>query len=97
MLNGLPLGSTSNIISTRPCRLCSLAELGYLGVPQLIMQVAGGEPGGREGLPPLAGFVGFGTDPEPLPNGSDERPPPFPPPPGDEFDALPTGLPEEAP
>jgi hypothetical protein len=60
------------------------------------MQVPRGAPGGREGLPPLPGFVGFGTGPEPLPNGPDEPPPPFPPPPGDEFDALPTGLPGEA-
>jgi len=57
------------------------------------MQLPGGGPEGREGLPPLLGFVGFGTDPEPLPNGPDEPPPPFPPPPGDEFDALPPGLP----
>lgn len=57
------------------------------------MQVPGAGPEEREGFPPLPGFVGFGTDPEPLPNGSDERPPPFPPPPGDEFDPLPTGLP----
>ena len=82
--------------STLASRGCLLAELGYSGPPQL-MQVAGGGPGGPEGLSPLAGFVGFATGPEPLPNGSDERPPPFPPPPGDEFDALPTGLPEEAP
>jgi hypothetical protein len=57
------------------------------------MQVTRGAPGGREGLPPLPGFVGFGTGPEPLPKGCDEPPPPFPPPPGDEFDALPPGLP----
>jgi hypothetical protein len=92
MLNALPLGSTSNMTSTLPSRPCFLAELGYSGLPQL-MQVPGGGPFGREGLPPLAGFVGFGTDPEPLPNGCDEPPPPFPPPPGDEFDALPPGLP----
>jgi small nuclear ribonucleoprotein B and B' len=61
------------------------------------MQVPGGGPEGREGLPPLLGFVGFGTDPEPLPNGPDEPPPPFPPPPGDEFDALPPGLPPPGP
>ena len=60
------------------------------------MQVPRDAPGGREGLPPLPGFVGFGTGPEPLPNGPDEPPPPFPPPPGDEFDALPPGLPGEA-
>ncbi len=96
MLNGLPLGSMSNMTSTVASRGGLLAELGSSAPPQL-MQVAGGGPGGREGLPSLAGFVGFGTDPEPLPNGSDEPPPPFPPPPGDEFDALPPGLPEEAP
>jgi len=60
------------------------------------MQVPRGAPSGREGLPPLPGFVGFGTGPEPLPNGPDEPPPPFPPPPGDEFGALPPGLPGEA-
>src|SRR6476469_4274899 len=49
------------------------------------MQVVGGAPGGREGLPPLPGFVGFGTDPEPLP----EPPPPGLPPPG----LPPPGLP----
>jgi hypothetical protein len=60
------------------------------------MQVPGRGPEGREGLPPLPGFVGFGIGPEPLPNGSDEPPPPFPPPPLDEFDALRPGLPDEA-
>ena len=92
MLKALPLGSTSNMTSTRPSRPCFLAALGYSGLPQLI-QVPGAGPEGREGLPPLPGFVGFGIGPEPLPNGSDERPPPFPPPPDDEFDPLPTGLP----
>ena len=57
------------------------------------MQFSGSSPFGREGLPPLPGFVGFGIGPEPLPNGSDEPPPPFPPPPDDEFDALPAGSP----
>ena len=60
------------------------------------MQVARGAPFGREGLAPPPGFVCFGTGPKPLPNGPDEPPPPFPPPPGDEFDALPPGLPGEA-
>ena len=96
MLDVLPLGSMSQMSSTWPWRPSSLAALGYSGLPQPLMQVAKGAPGGREGLPPLPGFVGFGTGPEPLPNGCDEPPPPFPPPPGDEFDALPTGLPEEA-
>jgi hypothetical protein len=59
------------------------------------MQVSRDVPFGREGLPPPPGFVGFGTGPEPLRNGPDEPPSPFPPPPGDEFDALPTGLPGE--
>lgn len=94
MLNGLPLGSMSNTTSTSPCRPSSLAALGYSGLPQL-MQESGSRPEEPEGLPPLPGFVGFGTGPEPLPNGPDEPPPPFSPPPGDEFDALPTGLPEE--
>ncbi len=96
MLNVLPLGSTSQMSSTLPSRGGLLVELGSSDPPQL-MQVAGGGPFGGEGLPSVAGFVGFGTDPEPLPNGSEEPPPPFPPPPGDEFDALPPGLPEEAP
>jgi hypothetical protein len=60
------------------------------------MQVSTDVPFGREGLPSPPGFVGFGTGPEPLRNGPDEPPSPFPPPPGDEFDALPTGLPGEA-
>ena len=60
------------------------------------MQVTRGVPFGREGLPPPPGFVGFGTGPEPLPNGPDEPPLPFPPLPDDEFDALPPGLPGEA-
>jgi hypothetical protein len=59
------------------------------------MQVTTGAPFGREGLPSPPGFVGFGTGPEPLRNGPDEPPSPFPPPPGDEFDAFPTGLPGE--
>src|SRR6476661_1332263 len=54
------------------------------------MQVVGGAPGGREGLPPLPGFVGFGTDPEPLPEpGPPGLPPPGPGPPG----LPPPGLP----
>jgi hypothetical protein len=57
------------------------------------MQVPGRGPEGREGLPLLPRFVGFGTGPEPLSNGPDEAPPPFSPPPGDEFDALPPGFP----
>lgn len=93
MLDVLPLGSMSQMSSTWPCRPSSLAAIGYSGLPQPLMQVVRGAPGGREGLPPLPGFVGFGTGPEPLPNGSDEPPAPFPPPPDDEFDALPPGLP----
>jgi len=61
------------------------------------MQVPGGGPEGREGLPPPPWFVGFGTDPEPLPNGSDESPPPFPPPPRDELESRPPGLPPPGP
>ena len=95
MLDVLPLGSMSQMSSTWPWRPSSLAAIGYSGLPQPLMQVARGAPAGREGLPPLPGFVGFGIGPEPLPNGCDEPPPPFPPPPGDEFDALPAGLPEE--
>ena len=78
MLNALPLGSMSKMTSTRPCRPSFLAALGYSGLPQPLMQVPRGLPGGREGLPPRTGFVGFGTDPEPLP----EPGPPGPPGPG---------------
>jgi len=56
------------------------------------MQVPGAGPEGREGLPPPPGFFGFGTEPEPLPKGSEETPPPVPLPPDAEFEGLPPGF-----
>ena len=56
------------------------------------MQVPGAGPEGREGLPPPPGFFGFGTEPEPLPKGSEEPPPAVPLPPDGEFEGLPPGF-----
>ncbi len=61
------------------------------------MQVPAAGPPEREGLPLLGGFVGFGTDPEPLLNGESEPPPPVPAPPEPEFEPLPPGLPPPGP
>jgi hypothetical protein len=54
------------------------------------MQVPRGSPGGREGLPPLPGFVCFGTGPEPPPG-------PRPPGPGEPAVADPPNRPEPSP
>lgn len=56
------------------------------------MQVPGVCPFEPFGLPPPE-FVGFGTEPEPLPNGSEASPEPVTLPPLAELESLPLGLP----